>query len=294
MPMIRGASTMTLGTWTTRSSKYQKILNVLNTFMIIVSLILIGTAAVLIRFYHFTKLYFWDDYFYIGPVCMMVLGIFTLLAAAYGFVTSNYESRGLISVFAVSFCFSFLLQIVSIYIALETRNMILTSKPNAITNMKEYPFDESIRYNWDTLQSDLRCCGSHTFTRGFQDWSSVKLDGKDSNKDVPQSCCQEPGIKECGKNVMDSDRALRDLHIWVVGCMEIIELKLLHEAAPLLYVYSGVGVILALMKIITVAIACSYIAQITRRIKKAEKVVMVNGGEEDQYLQPSDGKETFF
>ena len=59
-------------------------------------------------------------------------------------------------------------------------------------------------------------------------------------------------------------------------------------------VYSGVGVILALMKIITVAIACSYIAQITRRIKKAEKVVMVNGGEEDQYLQPSDGKETFF
>jgi len=291
---------MTLGTWTTRSSKYQKILNVLNTFMIIVSLILIGTAAVLIRFYHFTKLYFWDDYFYIGPVCMMVLGIFTLLAAAYGFVTSNYESRGLISVFAVFFSLSFLLQIVSIYIALETRNKILIVKTgasystNAIANMREYPFDESIRYNWDTLQSDLRCCGSHTFTRGFHDWSSVNLDGKESNKDVPQSCCQEPGINECGKNVMDSDRALRDLRIWVVGCMEIIELKLLHEAAPLLYVYSGVGVILALMKIITVAIACSYIAQITRRIKKAEKVVMVNGGEEDQYLQPSDGKETFF
>ena len=55
MPMVRGSSMMSLGTWTARSTKYQKFLNLSNVFLLIVSTGLLFTSVVLMIFYHMTK-----------------------------------------------------------------------------------------------------------------------------------------------------------------------------------------------------------------------------------------------
>ena len=46
---------MSLGTWTRRSTKYQKFLNLSNVFLLIVSTGLLFTSVVFMRYYHMTK-----------------------------------------------------------------------------------------------------------------------------------------------------------------------------------------------------------------------------------------------
>ena len=58
MPIVRGASMMSLGTWKARSTKYQRFLNLSNVFMLIVSTVLLFTSGILIGFYHLTKVRF--------------------------------------------------------------------------------------------------------------------------------------------------------------------------------------------------------------------------------------------
>ena len=58
MPIVRGASMMSLGTWKARSTKYQRFLNLSNVFMLIVSTVLLFTSGILIGFYHLTKVSF--------------------------------------------------------------------------------------------------------------------------------------------------------------------------------------------------------------------------------------------
>ena len=55
MPMVRGSSMMSLGTWTRRSTKYQRFLNLSNVFLLIVSTGLLFSSIVLMSFYHMTK-----------------------------------------------------------------------------------------------------------------------------------------------------------------------------------------------------------------------------------------------
>jgi len=55
MVLARGSSMMSLGTWSARSTRYQRFLNLSNVFLLIVSTILLFSSAVLINFYHLTK-----------------------------------------------------------------------------------------------------------------------------------------------------------------------------------------------------------------------------------------------
>ena len=64
MPLVSGASMMSLGTWGSRSSKYQRFLNISNVFLLITSTILIFCGIILISWYHMLKLEFWSAYFY--------------------------------------------------------------------------------------------------------------------------------------------------------------------------------------------------------------------------------------
>lgn len=58
--------------------------------------------------------------------------------------------------------------------------------------------------------------------------------------------------------------------IFVDGCLEILKDKLEDDVIPMMVVYAVVGVILALIELITVVLSCAYVAQITRRINKSD------------------------
>lgn len=266
MPIAKGSSMLSLGTWKARSTKYQRFLNLTNVFMLIVSTILLFTSGVLITFYHLTKLEFWSWYFYACPMCMLALGLYTFSVSVYGFLISSQESRGLISLVAVFFSIAFFVQIFSVFTAFELRSKITREAiPTAsvIENMRSYGVDDTTTSNWDTMQKNLRCCGGLHFGDGFNTWSGI-LGG-----DVPDSCCHQVS-RGCGKRKLtdlesSGSMYLANLGIWKDGCLEILHLRLVDEVVPLLLVYSGVGALLAIVELITVVLACSYIAQISRR-----------------------------
>merc|ERR1712045_817463 len=58
-----------------------------------------------------------------------------------------------------------------------------------------------------------------------------------------------------------------DLQIWRDGCLEILQIKIRNEVMVVLVVYMMVGVAMAVLELVTVAVACAYVAQITRRIR---------------------------
>lgn len=91
MPLLRrsGSAKSTLSMMQRRATKYQRFLNLSNVFLLTTSTILLFSAAVLIKFYHITKLDFWSVYFVVVPVLMILLGIFTFLTCVFGFLISG-------------------------------------------------------------------------------------------------------------------------------------------------------------------------------------------------------------
>jgi len=282
---------MSLGTWNARSTKYQRFLNLSNVFMLIVSTMLVYTSSNLIGFYHLTKLDFWSWHFYACPICMLALGLYTFAVSVYGFLISNQESRGLISLVAVFFSIAFLVQLFSIFTAFELRNKI-NLETNFVTslnqNMRQYTTDEVVRSNWDTMQKKLRCCGGMQYDTGFNDWDNVM------RGDVPDSCCHPERMMDegCGKGkiTLSTESLENNLGIWKDGCLTILKAKLREEVSPMLMIYSGIGVLLALVELITVVFACSYIAQISRRTRRAELFSRADTANDEEYQPSLNGK----
>jgi len=264
---------MSLGTWGSRSSKYQRFLNISNVFLLITSTILIFCGIILISWYHMLKLEFWSSYFYWCPMLMLSLGVYTFGTTCYGFIISVKESRGLLTVMAVLLSIAFIGQLASVFTAMMLRTDLETEIANVANiaeDMEKYTSEsESTKENWDSLQSSLRCCGGKDYEVGFRSWDRVELHGE-KGRHVPDSCCHVYS-EDCGKKkIMQAHQARgNDIGIWKDGCIEILEVMLKRDFIeyPFAWVYIGVGLILALVELITVVLACAYIAQINRRAK---------------------------
>jgi len=307
MPIVRGASMMSLGTWTARSTKYQKFLNISNVFLLIVSTILLFSSGILMTFYHLTKLHYWSWYFYACPICMLVLGVYTFAVCVYGFIISAYENRLLISLMAVFLSLAFCVQLFSVFTAMELKYKIDTERipgQQLDKHMRQYRNESEpwIRREWDELQTNLRCCGGMHYEVGFQDWSNMLCEEPNSANtrgcnDVPDSCCHKPDDVGCGRDKLgerNSIVALTDIGIWKDGCLEVLQQKMKDEVVPMLNVYTGVGVLLAIVELITVAIACAYVAQINRRRRRSDMYSRAATANDEEYLPSLTSKETNF
>lgn len=125
MPLLRsGSARSTLSMIQRKATRYQKYLNLSNVFLLITSTILIFSAIVLMKFYHVDKLDFWSVYFWIVPIYMISLGIYTFLVCVFGFVISGMENRVMIAGYAVLLTVAFLAQLGSIFTALELRTTV--------------------------------------------------------------------------------------------------------------------------------------------------------------------------
>jgi len=264
---------MSLGTWSARSSKYQRFLNMSNVFLLITSTILIFCAIILISWYHMLKLYFWSGYFYWTPMLMLILGIYTFLTTCYGFIISVKESRGLLMVMSILLSIAFVGQVGSCFTALMLRTVVDTNVPRVLDineNMGLYYEDEGVRDNWDSMQRSLRCCGGMGYEIGYRTWETAT-----QRQDVPSSCCHKEELEgeDCGvgKTQVRPDQARQnDVGIWKDGCLEILEVMLKRDLLEFSWYYIAVGMILALVELITVVLACAYTAQINRRRRRDE------------------------
>jgi len=165
MPMMKGTSMMSLGTWTARSNKYQTFINVSNVFLLIASTVLLFSSGVLINFYHLTKLDFINWVYYACPMGMMGLGLFMFAVTVFGFLISRTEKRRYHALSSVLLIIAFLAQLFSVWTAVEIRfslnkGSIDRYQQQAINNMREAPG------NWDAMQRQLRCCGGSNYENG--------------------------------------------------------------------------------------------------------------------------------
>ena len=126
----------------------------------------------------------------------------------------------------------------------------------------QYDKDSAIRAKWDELHRDLHCCGGYRYGQGYTDWVG-KLQDKPKGT-VPDSCCQTYS-EGCGTSVANGNTDSIRAQIFVDGCMEIIEDKLNDDVVPIMVAYACIGVVLALIELISVILSCAYIAQINRK-----------------------------
>lgn len=270
MPLLRsGSARSTLSMMQRKTHKYQKFLNLSNVFLLITSTILIFSAIILMKFYHIDKLDFWSAYFYVVPIFMITLGVYTFLVCIYGFLISGSESRGLIASFAILLTLAFLAQCGSIFTSLELRTVVAQGAVGSSTVNKDlvnYGVVPSITNKWDSLQRDLHCCGGNNFLTGYTDYRNTPIG---ANSSVPDSCCHIIS-QDCGKNIFNQvDDQIRN-DIFVDGCLTVLMTKLEDDVIPMLVVYACVGVVLALVELITVVLASAYVAQITRRMSRED------------------------
>jgi len=249
-----------------KASQYQKYITLSAVFLIITSTILIFTAAILMKFYHLTTLGFWSTYFEMVPYFMIILGLLTFIGGLFGAFVAPLGNKAALIVYAIVMVIAFLGQLGSIFTALEVRSNIENNKGESGIQ-KEFPLYEessSVKSKWDALQRDLHCCGGYRYGEGYLSWQGhIGQDGTD----VPDSCCQEFS-DGCGSKVIGGNIEVVRRRIFVDGCMEIIEDKLEDDVVPMMVVYACVGVILAIVELVSVVLACAYVAQINRRTSK--------------------------
>ena len=136
--MIRARSTLSI--INRRATKYQKYLNLSNVFLLITSTILIFTAVILMKFYHVDKLDFWSYYFWLVPIYMICLGVYTFMVCVFGFVTSAQDNRGMLVAYAILLVLAFLAQLGSIFTALELRTEVTNSNVGASLVMQDLKY----------------------------------------------------------------------------------------------------------------------------------------------------------
>jgi len=239
--------------------------------LIITSTVLIFSAIILIKFYHLDKFGFWDPLFEVVPLYMICLGVFTFIVCFFGFAVTATENRGLLVTFAVVLVIVFLAQLGSIFTAFELRTQIDQGVVNSVANDRardelrdKYGNDSTVTNKWDELQKDIHCCG-------YDNWDNYRDNVKEEylkdNRMVPDSCCVKYD-EGCAKNTNRKNEAELAELINLNGCVELMELKMTGEVKVMMIIYAIIGVILALIELISVVLTSAFVAQITRKLNK--------------------------
>jgi hypothetical protein len=249
-----------------------------NVFLLVTSTFLIFTASIMMKFYLVDKLDFWSSYFWIVPYTMIFLGVLTFFVTVFGFLVSGSENRPLLGLYASLLAICFLIQMFSVFSALELRNSIdqeedaQSGAVNEEISMYD-PNDSSkahIVAKWDTIQSQMRCCGSFTNGWGYNSYSSSPI-YKDGN--IPNSCCKSKQ-DSCGEGFLErvSKHETARYDIYRDGCLEVLVRVMDEDVKPIVIAYAAVGVLMAIIELITVAVAFAYVAQIGRKIRREENM----------------------
>ena len=272
--MIRtGSAKSTLSMMQRSATRYEKYITLASVFLIITSTIVIFTSVVLIKWYFMPNLNFWDPMFVVAPYLMLALGIYKFLISLYGFAITRSENRGLLIFFAVLLGIAFVTQVCSIFVFWQVKTAVeIGSVDNSGVhkelNMYGQNGSESVTDTWDHMQQHLHCCGANNFGQGYSDWRNTAY-GKTDNR-VPDSCCQRK-TDGCGKNILgqQSQETIRET-IFVDGCLVILKQWMKEDVTPMIKVYSGVGIAIALVELIALVLVAAYVAQISRRRQREE------------------------
>jgi len=255
---------------------YGPALVVTNLILLITSTILIFLGSVLVHFYHLPTISFVNALFSVVPNLMVGVGVVLLVVSMLGLAVVGMQSKVALIVYAVLMAFTCVLQVASVFTTAELRSHVREKVLDvAVRNdkLKSYYTDDAFRSDWDTLQRDYSCCGDISDT-GYQIWQNIDDSSRygssssSDNKGVPDSCCYKESVN-CGANIFDMQQldVYRQIHTY--GCLTMLNTRFERDLIPMLVGYMVVGVLLALLQLLGLAMAASYAAAIRRRDRPA-------------------------
>ena len=231
--------------------------------------------------------------FMVAPYLMLALGVYKFLISLYGFGITSSENRGLLAFFAVLLSIAFVAQVASIFLFWQVKTQVEiggagAAEANEEINKYGEPGYDSITNSWDHMQQHLHCCGVSNYNSGYRDWGNTKFGRGEGTEDknlrnrVPDSCCHQEN-PNCGNRMLDSsaggESSVRE-KIFVDGCLEILKHWMQEDIVPMIAVYSGVGIAIALVELIAVVLVSAYVAQISRRQQREEMMWNAVRGED--------------
>ena len=98
------------------------------------------------------------------------------------------------------------------------------------------------------------------FIAGYNDYRSTPIG---QNFSVPDTCCHTVA-PNCGHYIFKDSTEQILQKIFVHGCLTVLQDQLENDVVPMMVGYAVVGVILALVELITIVLASAFVAQITR------------------------------
>ncbi len=115
----------TLSMYITRSTKYQRWLGILNVLLLLGSLTLGFAGQILKVTYYMDRLDMISQYFGILPWLLIIVGAVAFVVSSFGFIFSaTVESRALLFTYAAACIGLCLMQFYTIFVAMESRNII--------------------------------------------------------------------------------------------------------------------------------------------------------------------------
>ena len=221
----------------------------------------------------------------IAPYLMLALGIYKFLISLYGFGITGLENRPLLILFALFLSVAFIGQVASVFLFWEVRTTVTLDAfpPKAasdeLENYNKIGY-ESTTNAWDHLQRHLHCCGaSKQSLTGYKDYQLTEY-GRNVTG-VPDSCCRSVSDR-CGHGISEQGNTAIYQAIYTDGCLTVLIDWLQEDVTPMIGVYSGVGIAIALVELIAVVLVAAYVAQITRRRQRDDIVWNAVRGHDDK------------
>jgi len=76
-----------------KAVQFERYITLATWFLMVFSIISTFYGFLLVHWYLMPNLYFWDTHFYIAPLTVLGIGLYTLLVAIFGMTMTSYERR---------------------------------------------------------------------------------------------------------------------------------------------------------------------------------------------------------
>ncbi|KAI4480676.1 PREDICTED: CD151 antigen [Polistes canadensis] len=178
-----------------------------------------------------------------GTVYVLLAGgILVSIIAFFGCVGASREVKCmLVTYFIIVFLLFVTILIGGILGYVFSEKLVNTLEREMSGSLRLYDHRKSVRDTWDTTQTQLHCCGVHT----WRDWGHHGLR-------VPQSCCREvqPGQRfncSAGTDTVNPSNA------YLEGCLNRTQIYMQQHAA----VMGGAGIAVACLMFFGMVFSCA-------------------------------------
>ncbi|XP_066145971.1 CD63 antigen-like [Euwallacea fornicatus] len=227
------------------------LLIIFNFFFVLTGIIIISVGFSAKAYFNEFDHLLDDKYFYVSDL-LIVVGAVIFIIAFFGCCGAAKENACLTNTFSTLLIIIFILEalvgIGGVILRTNTEEFLENSLKQS---MKEYNKNNSaeITLTWDTIQSQMHCCGITNYT----DWFNVTLTAAPSNESLPISCCDIPSG---AMNTFTCNVTSLSLHY--KGCLSVFGDYIRHNTSKI----EIAGLTLAVVQLLGIILSCYLAKQI--------------------------------